>query len=473
MLNQDKLTSASRHFVIANPNFNPRCIDNVFVSAMAPTGEFPESFTRPWKQLLRAHRDEQIDDFPNSHVTDVDALITTSVPKTLYVGTGLSIFERAILPAILGAQSSVHLVTCYWADSPTLDALGQTLVQLAKSRAAAPQKPPLRLTFGFSSRGLFQKLFHTSSRHGHVYPPSQWPSIGLPDEETMRQAGIEMTVKTLFFTPVSVMHPKYLIVDGSRAWVPSCNISWERWFEGCIELEGDIVTQLKAFHRDVWKADIDLGANEVIQPSPSPRSASTNPNSATQSLCFPPHEPPMTPLNTAILTLIENAQHQITLITPNVTSWPVIEALLQAVKRGVDVQIRTSKGMMLIEQLVTAGTTTSWCLNAFIKRYKQLVEQVRSQDIEARGSPCGTLEILYYTPLEERQGEEDEPVVSHFKMTMVDHEYLVLGSGNMDRASWWTSQEIGVLFHVPNFEGHRLWEPVLDKRTEVLFRSWG
>ena len=35
-------------------------------------------------------------------------------------------------------------------------------------------------------------------------------------------------------------------------------------------------------------------------------------------------------------------------------------------------------------------------------------------------------------------------VKSHLKMTVVDGEVVVLGSGNMDRASWYTSQEVGV-----------------------------
>lgn len=32
----------------------------------------------------------------------------------------------------------------------------------------------------------------------------------------------------------------------------------------------------------------------------------------------------------------------------------------------------------------------------------------------------------------------------HVKCTIVDGEVVVLGSGNMDRASWFTSQELGV-----------------------------
>ena len=34
----------------------------------------------------------------------------------------------------------------------------------------------------------------------------------------------------------------------------------------------------------------------------------------------------------------------------------------------------------------------------------------------------------------------------HFKSTIIADEIIVLGSGNMDRASWYTSQELGVAF---------------------------
>ncbi|KFH42458.1 hypothetical protein ACRE_068030 [Hapsidospora chrysogenum ATCC 11550] len=479
---------------------------------MSAAAEFPESFVGPWMDRLRTHAHRQVDDFPSYHASHPEVLITTSVPRALYVGTGVSIFTRAILPAILNAKHSVHFVTCYWAPSQTLDNLAEALEKLAESRLQTPDAPPLKITIGFSSRSLLQKLLHTSSRHGHVYPSFEWPKLGLPNESVLTNARIDMTVKSLFFTPFSVMHPKYLVVDGARAWVPSCNVSWERWFEGCVEVEGDVVRQLLTFHDSVWdgqgSADSPFGVTNPL-PAAMPTTSRSNKRaslhsgglgmSATQSLKFSaaqpvptiflpsshhrnPHfslfpflsqsNPPMTPLNAALLTLFENAQSNISIVTPNVTSWPVLEALLAALARGVDVEIRTSRSMMVLEQLVTACTTTAWCLDRFISKYKaQVNAKPKLNDPEAPSIGTGRLDILYYKPLESRLAEDDEPVLSHFKMTMVDDEYLVLGSGNMDRASWWTSQEIGILFYVPDFEGRQLWEGVLERRAEYVFRS--
>ena len=52
------------------------------------------------------------------------------------------------------------------------------------------------------------------------------------------------------------------------------------------------------------------------------------------------------------------------------------------------------------------------------------------------------MKIEYFVP-----GRRDkEPKQSHLKCTIVDEELVILGSGNLDRASWYTSQELGVAF---------------------------
>ena len=56
----------------------------------------------------------------------------------------------------------------------------------------------------------------------------------------------------------------------------------------------------------------------------------------------------------------------------------------------------------------------------------------------------GSLDIGYYKP--KVLNDINEPVKSHLKFVCVDDEVAVLGSGNMDRASWHTSQELGIAF---------------------------
>jgi phosphatidylserine/phosphatidylglycerophosphate/cardiolipin synthase-like enzyme len=135
---------------------------------------------------------------------------------------------------------------------------------------------------------------------------------------------------------------------------------------------------------------------------------------------------------------------------------------------------------MILEQLVTAGTTTSRCVNTLIKRYKALDPRMstRAYDEEAAMAPAkvGELHISYFEPRDgyKKRGEEQgEPQQSHLKMTIVDGEVLILGSGNLDRASWFTSQELGVAFF--GTEVAREVEKTVDKamtnRSRVVFDS--
>lgn len=102
------------------------------------------------------------------------------------------------------------------------------------------------------------------------------------------------------------------------------------------------------------------------------------------------------------------------------------------------------------------------------RRYRKLVARSsrRTDDLEAgNNTRIGNLEIVYFNPAFvnvnennsrstrgdetmprriEDMGMENQPVKLHLKMTVIDNEITVLGSGNMDRASWVTSQEVGV-----------------------------
>lgn len=523
----------------------------------------PPVFVEPWKRRLHpAHGDDVVaggggaaaPEFPDYHQGKPETLISSATAHSFQLGTGASIYTQTLLPALLRARHEVVLVTCFWAASDTLTALRQALEQLAEARsrllraqaadgdgAGGPdQEPlgPLRIRIGFSSRSLFQKLFHTSSRRGYVYPPAAWPSqLGLPPQETLEAAAIDLRVKSLFFLPFSVMHPKFMIVDRQRAWLPSCNVSWEPWLEGCVEISGPAVAGLVQFHQSVW--DTETTGSELDRersregtvavsgppPSASPRASAAgligltsiqSPATRFAPLAFQDvpvvllpsshHRnpgfrwlpwlgqtaPPATPLNVAMLQLLKMAQHSIYIQTPNLTTTSVIDGIVDALARGVDIKIVTGKNMMLLEQIVTAGTTTSLCLKALIRRHRQLVssshrrlvaaagdENARENeadiDLEAGRLPPGNLTISYFHPDEGNLVSKmtEEPVQSHIKLTIVDGEYTVLGSGNLDRASWFTSQELGILFRSAPFArivSDNI-EDVLKARTATLYDS--
>ncbi|KAJ4389586.1 hypothetical protein N0V93_007057 [Gnomoniopsis smithogilvyi] len=411
--------------------------------------------------------------------------------ESFTLGTGASIYSQKLLPAILSAEHEVILVTCFWARSKTLTALSDTLEQLARRREGQQPSQPLRICICFSSRSLLQKLFHTSSRDGYVYPASTWTTkLGLPSPSILAAGNIDLRVKSLFFLPFSVMHPKFVIVDRQKAFAPSCNVSWESWLEGCLEFTrsapiNDPIDGLLEFYCQVWDRHLDVKASFPMSQKRSQEQPSTTirspadvsvqisdvniPPAAIEWLpswhrrnpafCFFPWQTPIapdTPLNNTILRLFEQSTRTIYLQTPNITAPPVLAAIMNALTRGVDVSIVTGRNMMMWEQVLTAFTTSERCINSLTKKYTRLCQSIKGRnrplsqsandhaiDLEAQLITPGALTISYFRPINGSSIEE-EPVQSHLKLSIFDEEHTVLGSGNMDRASWFTSQELGV-----------------------------
>jgi phosphatidylserine/phosphatidylglycerophosphate/cardiolipin synthase-like enzyme len=394
-------------------------------------------------------------------------------------GTGLDIYHKTLLPAIEAAQHEVLLVTCFWARSPSLEALGESLFAL-NSRAVAEHRR-VRVRIGFSSTSIVQKILGGSGRPRVYSSREWWELLGLPRDLGELQ-GLDVSVTSIFFLPFSVWHPKFVVVDRRRAYLPSCNVSWEEWFEVCISFSGPIVREFVGFWMEYWQdasssssrsdeeagwdasstVDIQEAGNDLTKVRmifllcpgdflhvltntvskclflPSPHNRNPNFRLPWQSFA----RPPQTPLNDKLLELFATAREEIYIQTPNLTSPPVLQGLTDALRRGVKLHILTSARLMILEQLVTAGTTTDRCVRRFIKTYQDISKsKPRQSDIEMGLLPPGRLHVSYYQP---RAGAANEPVQSHAKLTLIDREVIVFGSGNMDRASWYTSQELGV-----------------------------
>ncbi len=431
-----------------------------------------------WLQELYTQKHLNYNDNPNYWVNDPSTLCASSSIFNLALGTGSNVLDT-ILPALESTEHELIFVTCFWANSTSLTALSSTLKHLSSKAISRKDNSKIRVRICLSSVSLFQKLFHTSSPSGYIYPPSTWTSkLHLPPPNELK--GLDLQIKSVFILPFSVMHPKFIIVDRKRAWLPSCNVSWESWFEGCVELEGPIVNKMVDFWRSFWgRNDLPALPTNSNQADSLNRSSSPERNTAAKVYELPhtpittiflpsphrrnpkfrpflaPSTPPPTPLNTFLVSLINSAKTSIYIQTPNLTSPPVLTALQNALARGIDVSILTNTRMMLLEQLVTAGTTTELCVRRLSKWHRHVANSTspsRVADLESgitgQAHGIGTLNVRYYTPNAARpmQQASAEPVKSHLKLTIVDDEIVVLGSGNMDRASWYTSQEVGIAF---------------------------
>lgn len=174
-------------------------------------------------------------------------MVTSAVVGDVTFGTGLQIFQNDLLPAIEAAQHEIILVTCFWADSATRQALGDSLLKLG--REAQEQQRRIRVRIGFSSTSLLQKLTQHGSR---LYNPTEWHTkLGLP-RELADLSALDLEITSIFYLPFSVWHPKFVIIDRRSAFLPSCNVSWEEWFEVCITFSGPIVEQFIQFWNAYW-----------------------------------------------------------------------------------------------------------------------------------------------------------------------------------------------------------------------------
>ena len=470
-------------------------------SQLRPPMSEPESLEEAvvpkWLEKMRQSERQNAKDDPNYFVTDPKSLSGQSYVEDFIIGTGDDIFTH-IAQAIENAESEVLFVTCFWARSNSLQILGQALKKLSTGVLDAG-RPKVRVRIGFSSLSWCQKLFQTGSLLGRIYESREWEkTLGLPPCAELQ--GLDLRIKSIFVLPFSVMHPKFVIIDRRQVWLPSCNVSWETWFEGCIVFNGPIVQQFVTFWEAFWGRDeerIELPPrshpehkrtptdtrNHPLHPFSSVHAtlrATTTPHSAPtplSTLFLPsphhrnphfrppwlhPRPPPPTPLNTFTLTLLATASHTIALHTPNLTCAAVADALLGAVARGARVAVRTSAALMVVEQVGTAGTTTARAVRALVARYGAL---------RRRGGPgVGGLRVEYFAP---RGGAPGEPRQAHVKVLLVDARWVVLGSGNMDRASWFTSQEVGVAV-CDGGVARRVGEMVgraVDGRSRVVFDS--
>jgi phosphatidylserine/phosphatidylglycerophosphate/cardiolipin synthase-like enzyme len=387
------------------------------------------------------------------------------------VGTGADIFEQ-LQSSIESAEKEVILITCFWARSPSLDLLVGSLRRLSEKVQRKGTGQRIRVFIGLSSLSICQKLFQTSSLRGKTYEPQTWTAkLGLPGASEL--PGLDLRVKSIFVRPFSVMHPKFLVIDRRVAWLPSCNVSWEPWFEGATVLSGPIVHKFVQFWQEFWANSPSKEWNEQFdvtgtEPAPGLTGVETNtlvvkvlgggediesffllsphhsnPRFRPFSFQSPPNPPP-TPLNLFLLEQIRNAKSNIFIQTPNLTAGPILAELQAALRRGVNVRIVVSEKLMVVEQLCTAGTTTIRCVNHLVRRYEKSRRLSRQTDAELGISKLGSLRVEYFR----RRGgiSAGQAVQSHIKLTMIDEEITVLGSQNMDRASWYTSQELGVGF---------------------------
>ncbi|PQE03604.1 phospholipase d transphosphatidylase protein [Rutstroemia sp. NJR-2017a BBW] len=418
---------------------------------------------------------------------------TLTHPTSFHLGTGHALYTHLLPQLLRTTQHSLVLVTCFWASSPTSHLLSSFLRQLsAKATTSANPSSKIHIRICVSSLSALQKAFHTSSPHGTLLTPE---TLGLPALDEI--PGVDLRIKSIFLRPCHVLHGKYIIQDGRNVWFPSANNG-----DGEGKAIG-LAEDLLRYWEGIWDSDGTMSLPSAPIPllpsitdpsSPDLNTPDLGPGVAllstltfqslppqTRTLLLPhPHSPynplhiflpsilfsssnttpPPTPLNTFLLTHVSTASHSLQIYTPNLTYRPLITALEDALQRGVNIRIVLPRKMMVFEQLLTAGTLSE----IEVWRLRRRMNKVAARRDEEMGR-MGGLEVVWFDAQAVRAADEEgRPTKLHLKLTIIDDAITVLGSGNMDRASWVTSQEVGVAVFS---------EEVAKRVGEVVRRVYG
>ncbi|KAF3391440.1 hypothetical protein F1880_007432 [Penicillium rolfsii] len=149
----------------------------------------------------------------------------------------------------------------------------------------------------------------------------------------------------------------------------------------------------------------------------------------------PNHNSVHTPQNGAWLSAIRHAQKSIFIQTPNMNAEPLLEPLLNAVRRGVIVTCYLCLGYNDAGELLPFQNGT----NEMIAN--RLYNSFDSEEEKER------LRIFYYVGKDQTRPIHNsfKKRSCHIKLMIVDEQIAIQGNGNLDTQSFFHSQEINVL----------------------------
>ncbi|PIG81608.1 Pfs [Aspergillus arachidicola] len=153
----------------------------------------------------------------------------------------------------------------------------------------------------------------------------------------------------------------------------------------------------------------------------------------------PNHTSVYTPQNAAFLSAIQNAEHSIFIQTPNMNAEPLLEPLLEAVRRGVVVTCYLCLGYNDAGQLLPFQNGTNEMIS------NRLYSSLEKPDERSR------LRIYNYVAK-----DQTKPIHNkfkrrscHIKLMIIDGKVAIQGNGNLDTQSFYHSQEVNILIDSP------------------------
>jgi phosphatidylserine/phosphatidylglycerophosphate/cardiolipin synthase-like enzyme len=373
---------------------------------------------------------------------------------------------------IAEAQREVLLEFWDWdTGSAPVDTLLDGVVRLQR-RLVAEEAGPVRV-----------RLLVNHTAMTRPDPSRVWRAL---EERGLDPRYVELDTAMREATLLDANHVKTLVVDGRRAIVGSANATDEHmgsqaYFDVGFELEGEVARALHgAFSRSWARAKRWTCGSERpprfsrgderadpedecwqwrVGPLPEP-SGELGPVGvdacvpalvvSRQARAYPWRGDYDNPRAQAVLAAVAGARSTIRLLTPNLNEPEMLDALLAAAHRGVDVHVVLSKGHVFIEEDVPGrGGRNQASVNTLLEALEGTLARER-------------LDLRWYS----RDGVEPVtggPPTNHGKYLSVDGQLAIVGSGNQDVQSWHNSREVDVVVGHPERTGQwdaALFEPV-------------
>ncbi|KAL3455359.1 hypothetical protein BJX64DRAFT_282124 [Aspergillus heterothallicus] len=153
----------------------------------------------------------------------------------------------------------------------------------------------------------------------------------------------------------------------------------------------------------------------------------------------PDHTRTIVPQNAAFLAAIKHAEHSIFIQTPNMNAEPLLEPLLDAVRRGIMVTCYLCLGYNDAGELLPFQNGTNEMIS------HRLYESLETDKERSR------LRIYNYVAKDQTRPIHNKfkKRSCHIKLMVIDEKVAIQGNGNLDTQSFYHSQEVNLLLDSP------------------------
>lgn len=276
---------------------------------------------------------------------------------------------------------------------------------------------------------------------------------------------VTVQLATAPYEGLGAMHDKYVVVDGRRLFITGANPqkhhnSPDPWHDAGFLVSGPVARSALAAFDGFWNSsntkewickqrtlsrDCQDISNKYGPPTNPTRDWLGVPPAIGHTTILAvgrnadglPNDDDRNPQNRAWRTVMDEANTNIHVISPNINDDSFRDAVVDAAVRGVNVKVITSKRF------------NDESYNGPGLKNLQVIGELRQKMWSKRGQSW-PLQLCWYSKNGTIPQVGNHPGASHAKYLSVDGKVAIFGSGNMDTQSWNNSHELNLLVDDPS-----------------------